>query len=589
VSPHVPSTIFFGSQRVWRSDNRGDSWTAISPDLTRNEERIELPIMGKKQSWDNAWDFVAMSDYNTITSLAQSPIDKNIIWAGTDDGLIQITENGGETWKKIEAGKLPGVPASAFINDIKADLFDANTVYVALDNHKFGDFKPYLFKSTDLGKSWKSISSNIPDRHLVWRVVQDHEKSELLFAGTEFGIFFTIDGGKQWVQLKGDVPVISFRDLAIQRRENDLVGASFGRSFYILDDYSPLRHISESVLKEEAVLFPTRKAWWYIERPVISFGERGSLGSDYFQAPNPPFGAVFTIYLSEGLKTKEATRKADEKKLKDQDIPFPGWDALDEEIRGEKPQIVLTISDAEGATVRRLSCPVTKGFHRVAWDLKRSAQSAININNVPSNAFSGGNMVAPGTYTASLHKVVDGVVSPLSEPVRFEVEKLYDGALPAATPDDVAGFWFELGQMYQAVDAMNITLSNLRKYVEAMQVAIVRSDKNFGVLANRLHEIKTDLDNIDEQLNGNLARRKVGEKNPMTISQRLNVARMGTNNSTYGPTPLHLENVAIAGRQFDTLRENIEEIRNTRIPAVEAELIQAGAPWLPNQKIPPTK
>ncbi|MEM9918281.1 MAG: glycosyl hydrolase, partial [Bacteroidota bacterium] len=271
VSPHQTTRIYFASQRVWRSDDRGDNWQAISGDLTRNQERFDLPIMGRKQSWDNAWDLLAMSNYNTITSLAESPKQEGLIYAGTDDGLIQITEDGGKNWRKLEAGKLPGVPATAFVNDIKADLFDAQTVYIALDNHKYGDFKPYLLKSTDAGKSWKSISSNLPERTLVWRIVQDHIKKELFFAATEFGIYFSVNSGREWVPLKGNVPTISFRDLAIQRRENDLIGASFGRGFFVLDDYSVLREVSDQELAKEAKLFPTRKAWWYFQRPHLSF------------------------------------------------------------------------------------------------------------------------------------------------------------------------------------------------------------------------------------------------------------------------------------------------------------------------------
>ncbi|RME45981.1 MAG: glycosyl hydrolase, partial [Caldilineae bacterium] len=161
VSPHNPQRLYFASYRVWRSDDRGDNWTPISGDLTRDQERITLPIMGKTWSWDAPWDFLAMSTYNTITSLAESPLQEGLIYAGTDDGLLQVTEDGGQTWRRIEVGSLPGVPATAFVNDIKADLFDANTVYVALDNHKFGDFKPYLLKSTDRGRTWSSIAGDL--------------------------------------------------------------------------------------------------------------------------------------------------------------------------------------------------------------------------------------------------------------------------------------------------------------------------------------------------------------------------------------------------------------------------------------------
>ncbi|MEZ5197641.1 MAG: hypothetical protein R2764_15005 [Bacteroidales bacterium] len=187
------------------------------------------------------------------------------------------------------------VPETAFVNDIKADLHDANTVYVVLDNHKFGDLNPYVLKSADKGKSWISIKGDIPEKTLVWRIVQDHINKNLFFAATEFGIYFTINTGQNWIKLIGNVPTISFRDLAIQRRENDLVGASFGRSFFVLDDYSALRSVSQEQLEQEASLFSTRKAWWYIERPVIGFDKNGSQGANHYIAPNPPFGAC--IYL----------------------------------------------------------------------------------------------------------------------------------------------------------------------------------------------------------------------------------------------------------------------------------------------------
>ncbi len=245
VSPHKPSRLYFASYRIWKSENRGDDWESISGDLTRNEERITLPIMGRQQGWDNAWDVGAMSNYNTITSLSESPIQEGLLYAGTDDGFIQVTENGGTDWRKIPVTEL-GLPGRSFVNDIKADLFDSNTVYVALDNHKEGDFSPYLFKSTDRGRTWTSISSSLPDRTLIWRIVQDPVKQNLLFAATEFGVYTSLNGGKSWQKLPG-TPTISFRDLTIQKRENDLVAASFGRGFYVLDDYSALREFTTEI------------------------------------------------------------------------------------------------------------------------------------------------------------------------------------------------------------------------------------------------------------------------------------------------------------------------------------------------------
>ena len=327
VSAHDPKRLYFASQRLWRSDNRGDRWQAVSGDLTRNENRERLPLMGRQWSIEAPWDMQAMSQYNTITSIGESPINPDILYVGTDDGLIQASTDGGQTWTRREVGRLPGVPATAFVNDIRADLFDEQTVYVALDNHKYGDFKPYVLKSTNAGRSFTDISGDLPDRHLVWRIVQDHVEPELLFAATEFGLYFTVDGGDQWLELKGGVPTIAFRDLTIQRREQDLVAASFGRGIYILDDYTPLRGLTPETVASPALLFPPRRAWWYIEKHPLGFTPGASQGHGLYRAPNPPFGAVFTYYLKEPLRTQAKQRQEEEKPLiqEAKDTPFPGF------------------------------------------------------------------------------------------------------------------------------------------------------------------------------------------------------------------------------------------------------------------------
>ncbi len=591
VSPHQPTRLYFASQRVWRSDNRGDSWTPVSGDLTRNQERIELPIMDKTWGWDAPWDFSAMSNYNTITSLAESPLQEGLIYAGTDDGLVNVTEDGGQNWRRIPVSKMPDVPETAFVNDIKADLHDASTVYVVLDNHKFGDLNPYLMKSTDRGKSWKSIAGNLPERTLVWRLVQDHVNPELLFAATEFGIYFTVNGGQHWTGLSGGVPTISFRDIAIHRRENDLVGATFGRGFYILDDYTPLRNVSEEQLKEEATLFTPRKAWWYIERPVVSFGDRGSQGADYYIAPNPPFGAVFTYYLNESLTTKKQQRQKAEKKLKkeNKDIPFPGWDEVEAERRQDEPQMILTVADTEGNVIRRIEGPAKKGFHRVAWNLRYPAVNAITLNNLSSEWEPEGFLAAPGTYTVSLSKKVNGEITRLAGPVEFEVVKMHEGALDGASPQDVAAFWREIEDVRRATSAASVQLREAQKKVKAMEKALERSTAEPGDLDQRVHALKQQLYDLDEQMYGNRSKREVGEKTKPSVGDRLGTATTGTSNSTYGPTPMHRQSLDLAKTQFADVKIRLVDIVNNKIPALEKDLAKAGAPWIEGQPLPEGK
>jgi len=584
VSPHSPTSIYYGSQRVWYSENRGDSWKAISPDLTRNQERITLPIMDQTWSWDAPWDVSAMSTYNTITSISESPVLKGLIYAGTDDGLIQVTEDQGANWRKIEVGELPDVPSTSFVNDIKADLFDKNTVYVALDNHKFGDLNPYLYKSTDKGKSWSSIAGNLPDRTLVWRIVQDHVNPKLFFAATEFAIYCTIDGGKKWVKLQGGVPTISFRDLVIQKRENDLVAASFGRSFFVLDDYSFLREINEDKLGEESGLFQIRDAYLYHERPVLGYREKGARGASHYTAPNPSFGAVFTYYLKDGLKTQKEIRK--EKEQKAEIIEFPGWDSVENERREQKPRIWLTVYDNNNNVVRRIEGPTQKGFHRVAWDLRNPSKKAIGEKLKTGNETPKGVLALSGKYSVILSKEVKGEIVTLSEPVYFNVKRLFESALPGASDTELQAFYQQISDMNASFTATGELLKNSIQKIDKMKIAAERANVPPGELDEKLHQLKQELFMLDERFNGNHSKNKIGEKYPPTSRQRLNVVIGGTRYSTYGPTATHAKSLEIAKKQFEEIKSELETIVNVRIPKIEKLLLDSNAPWFEGQEIP---
>jgi photosystem II stability/assembly factor-like uncharacterized protein len=578
VSPHKPTRLYYASHRVWRSEDRGDSWTAISGDLTRDQERMELPIMGRTWSWDSAWDYVAMSEYNTITSLAESPLQEGLVYAGTDDGLIQVTEDGGATWRAVPVRTLPGVPETAFVNDIKADLHDVNTVYVALDNHKFGDYRPFLYRSTDRGRTWRSIVANLPERTLVWRLVQDHVNPALLFAGTEFGLYVTLDGGAKWLELTGGMPTIAIRDLAIQRREDDLVAGSFGRGIFILDDYAFLRDVSAARLAGEAALFSSRRAWWYIERNLLGDPGKASQGAAWFTAPNPPFGAVFTYHLRDGLKSGKAARQEAEKPLREgqANVPFPGWDALEAEAREQDPAVLLTVRDAAGNVVRRIEGPTGKGFHRVAWDLRMPNPGAIASGSEGGGA--AGFLAAPGSYTVSLSSRVDGVVTDLAGPVPFEVESLRPGALPSPGPAAAVAFWKEIGDLQRETSAANIELRDALGRIESMQAALARATAPPGELDASIHAAREALLDLRVRMQGSSAKGEVGESGPPTIQDRLGSASFGTANSTYGPTATHRRSLEIAASEFAPWRTALDEILSVRIPALEAALQAAGAP-----------
>ena len=577
VSPHNPKRLYFASYRVWKSESRGDDWEPISGDLTRNEDRLTLPIMGRKQSWDNAWDVGAMSNYNTITSLAESPVQEGLLYAGTDDGFIQVSENGGESWRKIPVTAL-GLAPRTFVNDIKADLFDANTVYVALDNHKEGDFNPYLFKSTDKGQNWQSISGNIPDRTLVWRMVQDPIKKNLLFAATEFGIYTSLNGGTSWQKL-GGAPTISFRDLTIQKRENDLVAASFGRGFFVLDDYSALREFTEDNLSQKGKLFTPRTAKWFVPRSNI-----GNTGADYYFAKNPTYGAVFTYHLADEYQTVKEVRKEKETSLNKNkaDILFPGWDALDAERQENEAQVVLSIQDSQGNVINKISQKASQGSHRMAWNF--SHFNPYSISDSPSRYRGGGALAKPGSYQASLSLVQNGEVTPLDGPISFEVKALREGVLKGISHEEYNAYLTEITQVYKSISAVRDVLSESGKMHKAMVTALAQAKILPGTLEPKLEALKLDLTRINQSISGSPSRREVGERNPAGIQSFLSNAMVGLRNS-YGPTPLHKKSLKIAKELLVQLRAEVKSISEVRIPEIEAALKAADAPYILGQGI----
>jgi photosystem II stability/assembly factor-like uncharacterized protein len=574
VSPHAAGRLYHASHRVWRTDNRGDSWTPISGDLTRDQERIELPIMGKQRSWDNPWDVLAMTNYNTITSLAESPQEEGLIYAGTDDGFLHVTENGGESWREIPLSEIDAVPETAFVNDIRADRFDADVAYVALDAHKDGDFSPYLIKTTDRGETWTSIAGDLPDRHLVWRLVQDHVNPDLLFAATEFGVFFTVDGGEEWVQLEGGAPTIAFRDITIQRQHNDLVAGSFGRGIFILDDYTPLREIGPDLLEQEANLFPPRDAFWYMPDEISEYQ-----GHNDYKADNPPFGALFTYYLRDGYQSKEAQRQEREAELgEDEDVPFPGWDGVEAEMREQGPMVQIVVRDENDTVVNRVNGPTSPGLHRVNWDLRHADRGVVERDEeIPESVEEDGFMATPGTYTATLVKIQDGEATELSGPVTFDVEPLQDGTLEGASDEEIAAFREELETFQQDLTATANTLEEQIGTVEALQTALVRAESEAPSLVTALHDARARLLELREEMEGSEAKNQIGERNPPTPSDRLYVGYRALN-TTYGPTAMHERTVEAGRSELADIRSQLNELAETVVPQLQQKVRAAGAP-----------
>jgi photosystem II stability/assembly factor-like uncharacterized protein len=587
ISPHDPARLYYASQRVWRSDNRGDNWQAISGDLSHARDRMKLPMMGRVWSYDSAWDLMAMSQFGTITSLSESPVVEGLLYAGTDDGRIQVSENGGAKWRAID--RLPDVPDGFFVNDIKADLFDADTVYVVADDHKSGDFSPYILKSTDRGISWRHIGKGLPERHVAWRLVQDHVNPKLLFAATEFGVFFTV-GGTNWIKLSGGVPNISFRDLAIQKRENDLVGATFGRSFYVFDDYTPLRNLTAENLKSDTMLFPVRDALWYVQRmPLGEFhiGAKASQGDSYYVADNPPFGAVITYYLPESILTTKERRREQEKDIEKEggNTPYPGWDALRAEDSEEDPAVVLTVSDSNGEVVRKLEGPAKAGFHRVAWDLRYPQSGAWTDKPEDNYIVFSGPLAAPGDYTVSLATRINGVLKETGQQTGIHVKMMRQNSLATASPDEVVAFGKRLDKLMRQGDSADAAMDNLLTELDAIKQTLLRSGAN-AELRSRARAMELEVMALQLRLSGDENRDMAGAQGPVSVEQRVGVAQLGTSFSTYGPAPMHERSLEIAEQDFAGIKADLERIFNTDLPALRKAMDEAGVPWTPGRGVP---
>lgn len=462
ISPHNHKTLYFAANVLFKSDDQGNSWKAISGDLTRQLDRNTLPIMGKVWSIDAIAKNKSTTIYGNIVALSESPLTAGKIAVGTDDGLIQLTSDDGGSWKST--GSFPGVPANTYVNDLKWSQHDDNTLYAAFNNHKNGDFTPYIYKSTDGGVSWSNISGNLPKRGSVYSIAEDHIDKTLVFAGTEFGVFFTKDNGANWIQLKGGLPTIAIRDMEIQKREDDLVLASFGRGFYVLDDYSLLREIKSEDLESKATIFPIKDGLLFQESHPNGYGAPGFLGASLYMAPNPPIGVTFDFYTKETIATLKDKRK--EKEKDNANIQFPSKDEIRAEARDINPYFTFIIRDLKGVELRRINKPQGKGLQRFTWDGRASSIASTVTKGEPISNASTGPFVPEGDYTIELWSVYKDSVEQLSPAVSFHVKHLNNATFIAEDPQALFAFQQELDNHQQR---MNKVTDDLKEANQKLQ------------------------------------------------------------------------------------------------------------------------
>lgn len=420
------------------------------------------------------------------------------------------------------------------------------------------------------------IQNGLGDKNLVWRIVQDHVNKDLLFAATEFGVFVSFNGGGSWTELKAGIPTISFRDLAIQRRENDLVAASFGRGIYVLDDYSALRALTNKPPDVDAVLYEPRNAWWYMERSTMDFDDdRGSQGAQLYLAPNPDFGAVFTYYLKDEIEPLEKIRKGREKDVTG-NIPFPGWEALADETREIDPFVYIEIKDESGALVNRVMADNKKGFNRVAWNLRVGGADALTTDGSATEL--NGVLCAPGMYTVTLNKYGKGSFTQIAGPVSVDVTPMLKGTLDGKPMDEVVAFWREYETLSRDVGAVTIRVSNERKKVDRLFNAAMKANVS-NELLSEISQVRDELNDLDNALNGNPAKNQIGERNKPLLSERLFALSRGISTSTYGPTATHQQTMNIIKDELNTHQGSIDAIQ-VKVKNLGGQVLAAGGSWI---------
>lgn len=585
ISNHDHKTLYFAANKVFKSTDRGNTWETISPDLTRQLDRNSMKVMGEVQSPDVVMKNQSTTIFGNIVAMDESPKNKDLLYVGTDDGLIQVTTDGGKSWNKKD--NFSDIPSMTYVNMVLASQHDANTVYAAFNNHKQGDFAPYLMKSNDQGNTWTSIVGDLPTRGSVYAIAEDHVNSDLLFAGTEFGLFFTVDGGTHWVQLKAGLPTIGIRDIAIQKRENDLVLASFGRGFYILDNYAPLRELTKTNLDKAAHIFTVKTALEYVESNPLGLRGTGSQGASHYAAPNPEFGATFTYYIKDvPTSIKSARQKAEaDAKEKGEDLHYPSYEAFVQEDLYEDAYLLFVIKDASGNEVNKLKTNVSNGINRITWDLRYPTTNPIELGSSEVGRYSNpdvGPLVLPGHYSVEIYLSDNGSLSKLHEPTSFEVKALENSSLTRQSAENLA-FKKELAELRRRASGSATQMNDLNDRITYIKTSIqtypnanITWMKDVKAIEGLLHEIRL-------QFWGDYHKAVRDIETLPSTMDRIETIVYQTWYSTSDVTSTQKEQFEIARIEYAQIRTKLDEV-TLLIEALEAKLNAKGIPYTPNRK-----
>jgi photosystem II stability/assembly factor-like uncharacterized protein len=575
VSYHDPSVLYFAANKLFKSNNRGDDWSTISPDLTRQLDRNKLKVMGQVWTIDAVMKNASTTIYGNVVALDESPKKKGLLYVGTDDGLIQVSENDGGTWTKIE--QFPGVPVQTRVNMLTASSHDENVVFAAFNSQRNGDFKPYLLKSMDKGKSWVSIASNLPERGNVYCIKQDHIDPNLLFVGTEFGAFFSTDGGQNWTKLAG-LPTIAVYDLDIQKRENDLVAATFGRGFYVLDNYSMLRELKKETLDKRAHLFQIKEALLYVPMDPLGLEGTGFQGHNMWSSKNPSFGATFYLHFNESWKSLKDKRQEKEKELEKakKDVFYPTFNDLAKEELETSPYLVWSILDASGKEIKRTTSAPSKGVNMFNWNLRTQSTNPIGSGG-------SGLLVTPGTYFLSVYYVNPNEQKSelLIEKSSFQVKGLNNQTLLAKNPEELFIFREEVRELNRKIGILTTQMAESKDQISQLSKVIVDATNVPLELSGNIQKLKEDYRQLNTLVYGDNIKSSREFETAPSLSSRFGMLEYQLYDNTTGVTKTHRANKSIvelelveATQQYTRIKDSLNEVMN--------KLRNVGVPYIKN-------
>ncbi len=549
LDPFEPDTIYLGSQFVHRSTDRGDTWTVISPDLTTNNPEWQK----QAETGGLTYDVTAAENFTSLLVIAPSPLQKGLLWAASDDGRIHVTRDGGGTWMSVEAG-LKGVPAHTWIPHLEPSRFDPATAFVVLDNHRRSDWTPYVFKTTDYGKTWTSLgTSDLRGYALV--IIQDVVQKDLLFLGTEFGLYASTDGGRRWFHLKKALPTASVMDLAIHPREHDLVIATHGRALWVLDDIRPFRSLTAEALAAPVHLSDVADA----QQHWRAAGDGGmGLGAGEFRGTNRPYGAILTYALNApGLP--------------------PAGDDTDAPTPKDKPEVDVRVTDSAGKVVHTFKAPARQGLTRAAWDLRRDAfRRPPRPDDDAPGEDEGGPEVPPGTYTVTVKyqagessRSVRILADPRSKNTAEDWARRWETIGRAGASNDAAVEWVQ--KLRRTRDDVGLVQQRIRQAAATPAERRLADEKPVVKAGDAL---KPGLDRLERQLwqppeqKGIVPREQVLSD----ITRSLNSVQ----SSWEPPSPTQLELLKRAEERLEAFRREADAFFEKDVTAYRKQVEEAG-------------